>query len=176
MVKYSLEAIQALLKPVAPIPGRPMFSTLYQCQQTIIDCLRKIDHHEYPNDGFSGYMMSPCAFRLYSNLPWIDPASPGQYFVKPALATSDGDIAVAKSEWEAKKAHYDTFRHVVTALREVFETIIDPAYHSAQMGRRGFGTDLPPAIFFRLQTQYGKPSLHEMDTALAPWTATSPSR
>ena len=66
MVKYSLEAIASLLKPVQPIPGRPTFGTLYVTQRTIIDYLRKIDHPNYPDDGFLGYMMSPRAFRLFN--------------------------------------------------------------------------------------------------------------
>ena len=90
----------------------------------------------------------------------------GDYFVPPAPAITDQQIRTAQSEWQAKKDHYDNFLHVITALRDLLEAIIDPAYHSAGMGRRGFGTDKPPAIFFRLQAEYGKPSLHKMDSAL----------
>ena len=44
MVKYSIEAIAFLLKPIQAIPGRPAFGTLYRTQQDIVDVLRKLHH------------------------------------------------------------------------------------------------------------------------------------
>ena len=48
----------------------------------------------------------------------------------------------------------------------MLERIVDPAYHSAGMGRTCFGTDKAPAILQRLQTLYGKQSLGGIDAAL----------
>ncbi len=62
MVKYLVKTIASLLRPINVIPGRPMFGTLYQMKQTIINCLQKIVHPEYHDNGFSGYIMSPRAF------------------------------------------------------------------------------------------------------------------
>ena len=167
MVKYSIEAIASLLKPIEAIPGRPTFGTLYRAQQDIVDVLRKLHHPQYPDDGFSGYMLPPRAFRLYNAaLPWSNPSDVGEYFTTPALAVSDAEIRVAENEWQSKKDHHDNFLHLIAALRDLFERIIDPAYHSANMGRKGFGTAEPPTILFRLQREYGKPSLHEIDEAL----------
>ena len=111
--------------------------------------------------------MSPRAFRLFNDTtPWLDPPNPGQYFVRPILAEGDAAVNAAKSEFDSKKEHHDNFRNLITALRAMFEEIIDQAYHSAGMGRRGFGNELPPAILFRLQAQYGRPTIMETDAAL----------
>jgi hypothetical protein len=167
MVKYSIDAIGALLRPIRPIHGRPTFGTLYKLNQRITECLRRVDHPNYPDDGFSGYMLDPAAFRLFNDTPWEPPPDVGEYFSVPATAITETEQKSALSEWQSQKDLRDTFKNVRTALKEMLERTIEEAYHSATMGRRGFGNDDPPAIVARLQRLYGKPSLQEIDTALA---------
>ncbi len=70
MVKYSIDAVEALLRPIRPIHGRLTLRKLYQRYQRITECLRRVDHPQYPDDGFSGYILDPAAFRLYNDTPW----------------------------------------------------------------------------------------------------------
>ncbi len=96
MVKYSIEAIASLLKPVQTTPGQPLFGTLYQMQQAIIDVLCILSHPDYYDNGLSGYMMALRAFHLFNMAKaWLDPHDVGDYFVTPALATSGAQICVA---------------------------------------------------------------------------------
>ena len=67
----------------------------------------------------------------------------------------------------ADAAKYDTFRAVRGAVKDLFERVIDEAFHSSatatNMGQRGFGNDEPPDILSCLQRLYGQPSLHEVE-------------
>ena len=179
MVKYSIDAVEALLRPIHPIHGRPTFGTLYQLCQRITECLRKVDHPQYPDDGFSGYMLDTTAFRLYTNKPWEAPIDVGEFFTVPSSALTEIEQKSARSEWKAQKDLRDTFKNVRTALKEMLERTINEVYHSATMGRRGFGNDDPPAIVARLQRLYGKSSLQEIETSLSRlfrWTEHNPSK
>ncbi len=98
-MKYSANAVKVLLKPIGSIAGRPTFSSLYQLAQSITNCLRKINHPTYPDNGFLGYMMSPEAFRLFNaRMPWIDPADVGEFFVVPSLTITDMEQHVEQSK------------------------------------------------------------------------------
>ena len=83
MVKYSIDAIGALLRPIRPIHGRPTFGTLYKLNQRITECLRRVDHPNYPDDGFSGYMLDPAACRLYNDKLWEPPPTSGSSSLSP---------------------------------------------------------------------------------------------
>ena len=58
------------------------------------------------------------------------------------------------------------FNNFKMALKTMSERIIEPSYHSAGMGRTGFGMCEAPDILQRLQTLYGKPNLGDLDAAL----------
>ena len=62
MVKYSVEAIEALLNPIEKVQVRLQFSNLSKLTQKLSDKLCKFDYHIYPDDGYSGYMMDKQAF------------------------------------------------------------------------------------------------------------------
>ena len=171
MVKYTVEAITAILTPIRPVQGRPTFRGLWHLAQQLSECLGKLTHPRHPNEGFAGYMMAIAAFALYTTTPWQDPQDVGEYFEIPAVAITETEQRSKENKWKAEKDLRDNFDNVRTALRLLFERIIDPAYHSGGTGtgglaRRGFGNDEPPDILARLQRLYGKPSLQELDQAL----------
>ena len=171
MVKYTVEAITVILNPIQSIPQRPTFRGLWHLVQHLSECLGKITHPKHPNEGFAGYMMTAAAFALYSTTPWDDPKDVGEYFEIPMLTITETEQKTEERKWKAEKDLRDNFENVRTALRLLFERIIDQAYHSGGTGtgglaRRGFGNDEPPDILARLQRLYGKPSLQELDQAL----------
>ncbi len=51
MVKYFVDAVMAILAPIGPITGRPTFRALWEFLQQLYDCLRKLDHPDYQDDG-----------------------------------------------------------------------------------------------------------------------------
>ena len=57
MVKYTVDAVMALLAHISPIPSRPTFSTLWDLADRLYEALRKIETPDYPNTGHAGYMM-----------------------------------------------------------------------------------------------------------------------
>ena len=101
MFKYSIDAVAALLRPIRPIHGRPTFGTLYKLSQRITECLRRVDHPKYPDDGFSGYMLDPATFRLFNDTPWKPPPAIGEFFIVPATALTETEQKSALSEWQA---------------------------------------------------------------------------
>jgi hypothetical protein len=167
MVKYTYEAVQAILAPIPAIPGRPTFGSLWKLAQTIFEALQKLDNKEYPDTGYAGYMMPPQYFRLFSAKVWTSPTDVGESFVLDRTLITETDQKTAMNKWKADAARYETFRAVRGALKNLFERVIDEAFHASatatNMGLRGFGNDEPPDILARLQRLYGKPSLHEVD-------------
>ena len=91
-------------------------------------------------------MLDPAAFRLYTDKPWGPPIDVGEFFTIPSTALTETEQKSAHSEWKTQEDLRDTFKNVHTALKEMLERTIDEVYHSATMGRRGFGNDDPPAI------------------------------
>ena len=170
MVKYSVEAVQALLAPIPPIRGRPTFGTLWKLAQSIYEALQKLDNKDYPDTGYAGYMMPPEYFRLFSNTVWMNPPDVGESFILDRTLVTETDQKTAFNEWTARATKYETFRAVRTALKDMFERVIDDAFHSSatatNMGLRGFGNDEPPDILARLQRLYGQPSLQEIEQNL----------
>lgn len=170
MVKYSFEAVQALLAPIPPIRGRPTFGSLWKLAQSIYEALQKIDNKDYPDTGYAGYMMPPEYFRLFSTTVWRDPPDVGESFVLDRTLVTETDQKTAYNEWYARAGKYETFRMVRSALKDLFERVIDEAFHSSatatNMGLRGFGNDEPPNILSRLQRLYGQPSLQEVEQNL----------
>jgi hypothetical protein len=167
MVKYSFEAIQALLAPIPAIQGRPTFGSLWRLAQSIFETLQKLDNKDYPDTGYAGYMMPPQYFRLFSPVVWTDPPDVGESFVLPRTLVTETDQKTAYNKWTADATKYETFRAVRGALKDLFERVIDEAFHSSatatSMGLRGFGNDKPPDILLRLQRLYGQPSLQESE-------------
>ena len=97
---------------------------------------------------------------------WRDPVDVGKLFIVPNTDRTNTKQKTHERMWQASKALRYNFNNIQTALKTMFERIIDPAYHSAGMGRTGFGTDKASAILQRIQTLYGKPSLGELDASL----------
>ena len=101
-------------------------------------------------------MMTSAAFALYSTTPWSDPKDVGEYFEIPVLAITETEQKAEERKWKSEKDLRDNFENVRTALRLLFERIIDQAYHSGGTGtgglaRRGFGNNEPPNILARIQ-------------------------
>ena len=90
MVTYTIEALQDLVSakpvgPIAPIHGRPNFSSLWHLWQQIVEGLRKVTNMAYPNDGHSWYILSKEEFALYSTKEWLEPAVVGECFNPPPI-------------------------------------------------------------------------------------------
>ena len=81
MVKYSVEAVQALLALIPPISRRPTFGSLWTLAQSIYETLQKLDNKNYPDTGDAGYMMPPEYFRLFSATAWRNPPNVGKSFI-----------------------------------------------------------------------------------------------
>ena len=54
-------------------------------------------------------------------------------------------------------------------MKNIFEEVVDPAFHSCSRGlaTKGFGTTPPVDILVNLQHIYGKPSYQELDAAFS---------
>ena len=101
MVKYSVEAIKALLNPIEKIQGRPQFSSLYKLAQKMDNKLCKVYHPIYPNNGYSGYMMDVHDFRLFNTVLRQDPVDVGTFFKFPVMAIPDMDQKSEERQWQA---------------------------------------------------------------------------
>ena len=53
MLKYSVEAIKALLNPIKKVKGRPQFSSLYNLAQQLVDKLCNVNHLIYSDNVYS---------------------------------------------------------------------------------------------------------------------------
>ena len=110
-----------------------------------------MEHPYHSDEGYAGYMMTQAAYVLYSTTKCQDPVDVGNYFIVTATAITDNDEKSEERKWQARKNLMDTYRNMRTALQQLFDIAIDPAYHSrgttnTGMARRGFGNDEPPAI------------------------------
>ena len=48
MVKYTVDAVMALLTHISPIPGHPTFSMLWDLANCLYEVIRKIETPDYP--------------------------------------------------------------------------------------------------------------------------------
>ena len=92
----------------------------------------------------------------------------GDFFIIPSTAITDTEQRVKEKRWQAMKDLEGSFDAVCSALIQVFERVIDPAYHTGATGmcQRGFGYLTPRQILDRLIQMYGQPQLHELKAAL----------
>ena len=168
MVKYSTEAVTNALGPFPPHDGRPTQGSLWRLKTHIVNGLRKLRHPDHPTEGWAGYMRSIAEHNLVSAINFRLPTSQGDYFQIPSTAITDTEQRVAESKWKALKDLEDNYNNVQTALTQLFEHVIDDAYHTGAtgMGQRGFGNLTPKQILTQLMVLYGKPSLPELENAL----------
>ena len=169
MVKYTLEAINALLNPIPRIEGRPTFSSLWNLAQDFYSALRKLDHPDHPNDGYSGCLMAKEEYALRSTKEWKDPEAVEKFFVMPTTAITSGDQEQAKGEFKYKRDLLDSYEQIVMALKAAFERVIDKAYHTTGntgiMGE-GFGQMRPYEILKKMRELYGRPTIQEIESKL----------
>jgi len=115
-------------------------------------------------------MMPPEYFCLFSTTVWRNPPAVGESFSLDRTLITETDQKMAYNEWKARADKYETFQAVRTALKDLFECIIDDAFHSSatamNMGLRGFGNEEPPDILACLQRLYDQPSLQEVEENL----------
>ena len=71
---------------------------------------------DHPDEGYSGYMMTPAAYALYSTTIWKDTADGGNYFIVPTTAITDTDQQSVERKWKSRKDLLDTYRNIYTAL------------------------------------------------------------
>ena len=170
MTKYSFEAVQKALGTPPVIPGRPTWSTLWPFRCHLIDGLRKLNYPRQEREGFAPYLRTNDEQALVSTIPWQQPADPGQFFRPSARALGNRMIyANEEGEYNVKKELSDGFEVIEAALVEIMEHCIDEAYHtgSTTLGQKGYGNLTARNIIFRLFHLYGKPTLQEVNDALA---------
>ena len=75
---------------------------------------------------------------------------------------------MAESKWKALKDIEDNYENAKTALTQLFEFVINNAYHTEArgVGQRKFGSLTPKQSMDNMMTLYGKPSLPELETLL----------
>jgi hypothetical protein len=114
-------------------------------------------------------MMPPEYFRLFSTTAWRNPPNVGESFIIDRTLITETNQKTAYNEWKARADKYETFHAVRTRLKDLFERIIDDAFHSSTTARnmvlRGFGNDEPPDIAC-IRCLYGQPSLQEVEQNL----------
>ena len=169
MVKYSLEAVSALLASIPKINGRPNFSSLWTLSKSITKALRGLDHPDYANHGWTGYMLTPEEYALVSTTPFVPPQDVGNVYVMPPTAITDRDQQAAKAQWDFLKETHNSFKNINAALKTMFERVIDPSFHTsgnAAMMATGFGTMTPPEIMARMRRLYGKATIQELENQM----------
>ena len=73
MVTYSVEAINTILLSVRKVPRGPTFRTLWQLSQELQKCLVNMEHPDHLDEVYTGYIMTPAAYVLYSTTRWKYP-------------------------------------------------------------------------------------------------------
>ena len=116
MVKYTIEAITALLGHVCPIQGQPTFKSLWQLSQELSVSLGKLTHPKHPDKGFTGYIMPAAAFALFSRKTRANPVDVGEYFTIPTVAITKTEIKTEENKWKANKDLRENFDNVRLAL------------------------------------------------------------
>jgi hypothetical protein len=113
-------------------------------------------------------MRSVAKQNLVSTIRFCLPISQGDYFQIPTTAITDTEQRVAVLKWKALKDLEDNYNNNQTSLTQLFENVIDDAYHTGAtgMGQQGFGNLTPQQILTQLMLLYGKPSLPELENVL----------
>jgi hypothetical protein len=169
MVKYSFEAVSTLLASIPKINGRPNFSSLWHLSQSLNNALRGMEHPDYTDHGWTGYMLTVEEYALISTTPFVPPTDVGNMYVMPNTAITDRDQQAAKAQWDYYKEIHDSFKNIKTALKKMFERVIDSSFHTsgnAALMSTGFGTMTPPEIMARLRRLYGKATIQELERQL----------
>eukprot|EP00978_Attheya_sp_CCMP212_P027416 scaffold91780_cov26-Attheya_sp.AAC.1 len=169
MVKYSLEAVSALLANIPKINGRPTFSSLWRLSQSLNIALRGMDHPDYLDHGWTEYMLTIEEYALVSTTPFVPPQDVGNIYVMPQTAITDRDQQAAKAQWDYLKEMHDSFKNIKTALKTMFERVIEASFHTsgnAALMSTGFGTMTPPEIMTRMRRFYGKATIQELEKQL----------
>ena len=169
MVKYSLEAVSALLAKIPKINGRPTFSSLWLLSQSLTTALRGMEHPDHTDHGWTGYMLTVEEYALVSTTPFVPPTDVGQVYVMPPNAITDRDQQASKAQWDYFKEAHDSFKNIKTALKLMFERVIDASFHTsgnAALMATGFGTMTPPEIMTRMRRLYGKATIQELERQL----------
>ena len=146
MVKYTIDAINAVLQTLQPLPGRPTFGGLWQFNRQLAECLQNLKHPTHTTYGWAGYIMQEKAYALLTKTPWTDPPDVGMFFTVPADAITDTDQKSKEREWTFMKDMRDTLLNVETCLRTTFERCIDKTSTRApreEWGRGGLVTTNP---------------------------------
>ena len=125
MFKYSVASIKALLRPIYNIHGFSQLSSLFQLSQRLIEHLHKVHHPIHSNDGYADYMLSAVAHAFFSTAAWRDRVNVGELFVVLETAITNTEQKTHKWMWQAIKDLQDNFNNVQTALKTIFERIID---------------------------------------------------
>ncbi len=98
MVKYSLEAVSALLAHIPKINGRPTFSSLWLLSQSLTKALRGMDHPDHSDHGWTGYMLTIEEYALVSTTPFVPPTDVGNMYVMPNTAITYCNQQAAKAQ------------------------------------------------------------------------------
>ena len=169
---YSLEAVNAAHASVVPIPERPTFGLIWRLTQQISDGLKTLEHPDYPDQGYAGYMMTAPAFALLSARAWAEPLDVGEFFIVPAHAITKTAQRSEEHLWRFSKDQRGNFKNVRSGVKSMFERCINTAFHTGGTGagtglaQRGFGTMTPPEILTHLKSLYGIPTFSEMESNL----------
>ena len=89
----------------------------------------------------------------------------------PTTKITNNDQKSEERIWQIRKNLLDTYHNMRTSLRQLFERVVNPKYHSGGMintgmARWGLGNNEPPAILECLKILCGTPSLQELDHAI----------
>jgi hypothetical protein len=128
-----------------------------------------MEHTDYTDHGWTGYMLTVEEYALISTTPFVPPTDVGNMYVMPKTAITDRDQQAAKAQWDYYKEIHDSFKNIKTALKKMFERVIDSSFHTsgnAALMSTGFGTMTPPEIMARLRRLYGKATIHELERQL----------
>ena len=90
-----------------------------------------MDHPNYTQHGWSGYMMTDEDYALMSETTFTDPPNIGNIYVMPESAATDCDQRKAKAQWVYFKETHDSFKNTKTALKTMSERVINDSYHTS---------------------------------------------
>eukprot|EP00978_Attheya_sp_CCMP212_P000295 scaffold531_cov30-Attheya_sp.AAC.4 len=170
MVKCSFEAVSTLLETIPKINGRPNFSSLWHLSQSLNTVLRGMEHPDYTDHGWTGYMMTIEEYALISTTPlFVPPTDVSNVYVMLNTAITDRDQQAAKAQWDFLKETHDSFKNIKTALKKMFERVIDSSFHTsgnAALMATDLGTMTPPAIMTQMRRLYGKATIQELERQL----------